>query len=367
MGVPVSRQPPRAVSTSLVVGAPASASPVAALSNAAAFVHGRATTLVSASQFLRAHSGTAQTFVVYQRRLGVQALRVVSELYQGTGLTDRQTVEVLDTILAGVGTLPTPPWHKGPGDLPLDGKMDGATAIPAPSSVLPDYPRHEGFLDVSDLTVGLPVVLVVEVKSASGVTNGMRGLSIAEVPLPALDPVSSPAYEPGVDAAWTQGGNLIVDGSAGSPRGVGRIIQQLERGRTHCPLHWQAARHSGLPWTRTGASFAALGLETVRIRPRAYEGPSGDCRVRLGVVYRYTDSAGGTPTLRLTATSVTTGTVETTDLPVSDTGGDWYYDEINGVLPCDGSDQRVELAFTAKTNASDTLEVATLALLGRTV
>lgn len=364
MPFPVSRQPPRAVSTSLVVGTPASATGAAMLATAGAFVHGRATAHVFSSALQYAHTGLAQTFLVYQRRLGVQALRVVTELHRGTNATSQATVEVESALLAGIGTVA---WHAGPGG-DLNGGMDGARSLPAPSSILPDYPRHEGFLDVSDLAVGLPSVIVLNADEV-GITapNGIRRLSVYEVPLPVLDPTGAPTTEPGVDAAWTQGGNAIIDGDATSPRGVGRILQVLERGRTHCPLHWQVARNTGAPWTHGSASLASLGLPAVRIRPRAYNGTTGDCRVRFGVVYKYADTAGGTPIVRCTATSVTTGTVETLDLPLSDTAGDWYYDEINGDLPCDGTEQRVALSFSARTNASDTVQIASLVLLGRTV
>lgn len=109
------------------------------------------------------------------------------------------------------------------------------------------------------------------------------------------------------------------------------------------------------------------------MRARRLRETSSPNIVAFGAVYKFAPTHAGLTNckLRLTATSVGAGTVETTDAALADTSGGWVYTSAFGNLPCDGTAQELELAFSAQTEsddgvggtATDTVEIATLFLI----
>lgn len=359
MGVPVPAAPPQGSLAALRVGAPAGATQAALLGSASAFLVGRATQPVCSHGALAAHASAADVYVAYRRRPCVETLRVVAELHPGTATTSRATVAV--SLAWGSGSIA---WHLGAGTIDLDGGMDGSSPLPAPVGPLADYPTFEGLLDVSQLSVGTVSVLKVTAGdySASG-GRGLVGLCASEVPVPLLLPVDDPTNESGVDAAWTQSGNAIVDGSVSSPRGVGRILRELARARTVCPWHVQIATPTSAPFTRNSTSLGLISvpsphsstLKAWRLRARRNRTTSVNNRVRFGAVYRYTPTYAGVANSYFTLDAQSVGGIGlvTTTLAMSATAGAWAHASTTGTIPTDGTNGECELVFQARTENTD--------------
>jgi hypothetical protein len=367
--------PPQARASSLAVGAPASATGAAVLAGSAAYLSGRVTHPLCACSDLPAHGGGADLFVAYRRRPGIEALRVVVEMARGAAATSRSTAEL--ALHAGSGSVA---WHQGAGS-PLHGGLDGAAELPAPSTRLADYPRFVGWLDVAALPTSETVILRVtsaQVGATGG--NGAGSLSLLEVPVPSLDPAGAPTAEPGVDAGWAQSGNAIVDGSAGSPRGAGRLLRALDLARTACPRHWQITAPTSDPMIRDDLAMGPLSASSAtfddlvppfRVRARRLRSPSVSNAVRFGAVYRYAPTYSGLADARIRMAATTIGlggaTLAQADIPLSDTGSTWTHASVAASWPCDGTGQQVELSFGAQTantdgvsTTSDPVEIALL-------
>lgn len=366
MPSPTPALPPYAAVASLLVGAPAGATRAMTLANATAFLRGRVTHPVIHAPALFASAG--DVYFAYCRRPGVESLRVQTETRAGGSVDSTATISE-PVVAFGSGSVA---WHVGAGSVPLDGGMDGATLLPATSVTLLDYPVFEGFLDVRGLPVGSTVVLKVTSTGA-----GIQSLFVDEVPVPIFDPVSAPTTEPGVDAAWTQAGNTIVDGSSGSPRGVGRLFAELDAARGAGPRHWQVARPTGGPFSRNSTSFGPLALGggahsdefVFYARARRLRETSSPNTLLFGAVYRYSPTYAGLTNsyLRMDAVGVT-GSSTFGQIALTNTSGAWVHGTATAQWPCDGTAQELAVTFGARTEntgggtTSDLLEVALLYL-----
>lgn len=361
MPTPVPALPPYAALQSLVVGASAGATRAMVVANATAFLRGRVTHPVA-----HLSNVVGEGYFAYKRRAGVESLRVLAELRQGVSTDSTGTIEVELAPAFGSGTLA---WHVGAGGVELNGGMDGTVNLPAPSARLRDYQQFEGYLDVRGLPVGTVVVLKVTC------VGGLHALYVDEVPLPVLDPVGAPTTEPGVDAAWTQAGNAIVDGSSGSPRGVGRLLAELTACRGGCPRHWQTSWSLSRNSTSLGPlnSSVASSVDPVhRLRARRVREAGSPNVVTFGAVYRFDPTYSGLllARLRFDATGLGGGSSTYGEIPLLDTGGAWAHHAQQAQLPTDGTNQELELTFAACTSntdgvstTSDPLDVALIYLI----
>lgn len=361
---PIEALPPPGVLASWVVGQQASGALFEGIAEALAFLCGRNLPQILSSTDLYPLD-TQDVYVLYQRTPACRALAIAVEL-QGDDTGGRSTVAI--TLDTGSGSIA---WYPTLGTSESNGQLDGTSELPATSTVQRDYPIFEGILDVSALEVGAVSVLRFSsgnVSSSGG--QGIFSLSIWEVPIAACDPVASPSEEIGIDPAWLVGGNAIVDGSTASPRGIGRILREMDRARGEVPRQWQICTPEGQPWTKAATTTGALdwgprftSLDHVfRIRARKLYPGQGN-RVRFYARYAW-NGAAGSSYLRCIASTANLGGATTTnaDILLENSGGasTFIVDSVAFELPLDGDDQEVELSFEADPGASVGLDVTNL-------
>lgn len=155
-------------------------------------------------------------------------------------------------------------------------------------------------------------------------------------------------------------GNPILAGSATTPV-YERMMRTLEGAalcnRTLLSVAWPTITTIA-PGT-SSATFTAFTrmLESGttpwswRVRPRVVYAPSSATGTPHRVRYLYRVTGGGTAAVRMTATSVGTGSVVTADVTAL-TSASWAWsDWTSTTIPTDGTDRIVKIEFTGKTTA----------------
>lgn len=309
--------------------------------------------------------GAHGTHLAYRRSPGVRVLYVGVELANGppgsytTGYVQGVPTGNVDVFVNGSAF--------GGGALE-SGLGDISNPIQAPHFSVRNPPIYEAYLDVSALSTAAVQRLTFSWGTSSS-HSGIYRLHVAEVPLLDVDPNGAPTTEPGISASWATPEGRLVDSTPDQGEGFERIYAQLDAARSQVRRHLQvvtpevagsaaytmmrpanATLVGNLAWRGT-AGLTAQRKFFMRAR-RLYAATVGNAYT---VWLRYQAPAGGT--FRVLANGVATDLT----LPTAAT-----YGQFSGAvsIPCNGTDQDVELEFlAANASTTDPLLISTIALV----
>lgn len=326
-------------------GLPVSAMHALQHTNSLARRLGRTVHYVAAGSTTTAGGGvTTVTKVAYRRSPGVQVLLVEIELWQSSVSNPR--AHVTASIVGG----------SAPRIVTLGAStdLDGTTDIQPAAQ----YSRkrtmgvYRAWFDVSGLSTTTTYEVTVSHNDYASTSQGIRHLTVSEVPMASFDPVGDPANEMGIDPAWTAAGNDLYEGSAtgAGGRGFDRMVDQQDKARTLLRRYVQIfTRQDTLATYGTNStSFTNLigGTGTFRTRVRRLR---KNTVANPQIVYvRYIAQSGGT--LRFVVTPVG-GASTNYDIVLAATGAGFTAQETAGVLvfPTSGTLQEVDIKPQAKT------------------
>lgn len=302
-------------------------------------------------------AASADYYFAYKRSPGARSLMVLVELHEPAADGDVCRV----TAARATGLTDYLPDGSSSGD--LRGTLD----LFPQYGLWSDVTQFVDFIDVSGLTVGALEWIKITWTKSEGATHGISKIHAIEVPRATLAQDSSDA---GVDNAWPFTGNKLYDGTSSTLDGFVRLLSQIDLARTDWRTWFQVAtvEANADAWA-PGASagvFAnvlfgrsAQPIWTTRAR-RLYATSVNNAKK---LVCRYTTgSAVDGATLRMIATSRTTGTAVTTDVTLAASAGWSASAETTAAIPCDGTDQEVTLKFQFKTVGAAALKLSTIAL-----
>lgn len=309
---------------------------------------------------LYAATGTPrEIYFAYKRSPGARSLVVLAELHDvtlsGQECAVRVELEAGGTVYLG----PTGPFRAG-----------SAPLMTQPGTWT-DRAQYLDAIDVSALTVGTTYWFRVTWTNTPGTTRGLCRIKAFEVPRSALAEDSTDA---GIDGGWPFAGNGLYDGTSAALSGFKRYAAEILRARDELRRHMQccALAAHGTPanpqsWilptslTYTPALFNRTVAPGFWFRVRRKFATS--VTHRHGFLCRYsTNSASNGATLRVTATSRTTGTVAQVVVTLAPSvafvaSGYAYID-----VPTDGVDQDVRVTFDYFTDSGTDLYLSQFVL-----
>lgn len=323
------------------VGQPIAASHGGHWSQEELFLLARNTMPICAQTF-RTHSlSPAATYVPYCRAPGIQCVAIAVEMAKAS-TAGRCTVAV--TASSGSVTWVT------------DTALTGAHQIDCTDAALASYQRTIGILDVSALTAGTTIDLILTFTSVSGTLNGIYKIVVNEIPLASVSPQSAPTTEVGTDAGWTYPGRKLYDGTASTQDGFVRLMKELDQARTgprrHICLVTPENTGTRGAWQVVSAVAAAIPFGTqgdpvIRFRvPLLSTGVPAPFTLRT----RHKTSGANTGTIKILATPVGGG-LATTTLALASSAGAFV--ATTGAITFDatGTDQEVDVSFQGTTTA----------------
>lgn len=354
MNVPVPTLPTGAVLSDLAVGNTVSASHGKTLAQELAYLRAHLVEPVVCCFLKKASGGSATAKVAYNRTPGVQALYIVVEVHESVG--DGASYATVEVTVAGSPAT----WLAL---TPLDGTTAALVAVEPPAW---DQQQYVGVMDVSGLTAGTTTDLHFA-WSGSVKQEGIYRISVCEIPLADVNPVTSPTTEPGLSLAWPSAGNALVDGTTSTSLGFLRALDQYSKALTQHRRHlqWVArGEDNSNAWTVTSTTFAAIVTgqndnPTFRVRACALYGTSVPDTRTFRV--RGLATGGITLTVRAIVTPVG-GSPTNTDLAIAGSGS-WGASTMSIDLPCTGTDQEVDIQFQAKVSSASTARISNISLI----
>lgn len=372
MASPIPQRPTPSQLASRRVGAPLSAAHGRRWAQEANFNRAFAVPSVATIYVPEAHvCGTSQDYAfLYRRTPGVQVLRI------GVRLHPYNASGTIGTALSGrlqvfYGTSPaslTQATLAGQGELSAFGSE---TQVALPSRVVRVHDDHVCDVDVSGFSTSSTYVVIVRFRpNATGQTNGISTINAIEVPLadttPTADPLST--GEPGLNEAEPDVRNRVYAGSATSVGGMARLVSEMDRARSSVRRHMQVGLPLDFPATRNNTVNGALNWGTsngvgstydpyFRMRARRLYEAGSTNRYRFWALYRfdptYSGLAGAFATVE--ASTLTTGgaTTQTATAALADTGTAWALTSATIDVPTDGTNQLVDVRFSAATANTD--------------
>jgi hypothetical protein len=326
-------------------GLPVSAMHALGHTNSLARRLGRSVHCVASTSINSAGGGvTTVTKAAYRRSPGVQVLLVEIELWQSAASNPR--AHITASIVGGTASRIV----NAGSVTELNGSNDSAAGA--------QYSRHRSmgvhreWFDVSGLSTGTTYEITVTHNDYASTSSGIRHLTAVEIPMASFDPVGDPANEMGIDPAWTAAGNDLYEGSAtgAGGRGYDRAFDQMDKARTLVRRYVQFISRedtSGGALNTNSTSFANLlgGTGTVRTRVRRLR--ASTVKNPQIVYLRYLAQSGGT--LRLVVQAVGQASTNV-DITLAATAGSFTSLSSTALaLPCDGTDQEVDIKLQAKT------------------
>ncbi len=210
--------------------------------------------------------------------------------------------------------------------------------------------------------------VMVEIQSVGGDNHGgIAGITLVEIPVATLQPEAN--GEPGLLSPAIDPRNDLHDGDSGIGSGITELVAAEQDARLRQRWHWQIATYEDTTyaWTRSSATIGQIDwvgsvgtsvTPVFRVRiPKTY-GTNASARIR--VRYRTNGTAG---TLRVTRTVVGLGASSTFDLSLPDSGGAWASEYDALTLRTDGTDQELELQFSASTGDGSAIHISSIALI----
>lgn len=315
-------------------------------------------TVVTTSIAAQPSASPGDVFFAYKRSPGARALLVAIELHEPAASGADCTVEV-SRVSGTTDYLPVAGA--------TEGDLRGAYDLVPQVGEWADLRQWVDVIDVSALTVGALAWLRVRWTNGAGTTRGVSKLTVLEVPRRTLVTDSSDA---GIDGGWPFTGNYLWDGTASTLDGFVRLGAELDRARTEGRGYVQLATVEAVAdaWSCgisvgvwAAVTFGASSQPSLWTRAkRLYETTTNNAK---SFVCRYTTQhATAGAQLRITATSLTTGTVVTTTVTLPASLGWTTLTETAAAIPCDGDDQEVELAFDFQTTVGADLLLSQIAL-----
>lgn len=295
--------------------------------------------------------------LAYRRTPGVKVLRVTARL------RPTAAAAASGTLSLRIGATPVAALAAGY-EVPLgpsDQAWDGARSILSDAVTSRVRPEFVGYFDVSSWSTSAITVLLVSFSPLVGACD-LSSVSVREVPLADVNPVSDAANEAGCNEAEADFRNRIYEGIAAST-GLKRVWSELDAARSNVRRHLQIAARTVDAFSRNSLTLGALtwsaGIGATYdpiwyVRARSLYGSSVANAVKFSAIYAY-DPTYATLTnskIRVTLDTTATGgaTTSTYDLPLTDTGGFLALGSVTAAIPCDGTDQRCAVTFSAQTS-----------------
>ncbi len=321
--------------------------------------------------FTTAGAASVATYkCTYRKSVGVHVLRVAIEV--NTASTGNGALTCAVTTSAG-----SVAWVES-SSVPV---LDGTHNIHATNAILQDYGSYVGHLDVSALTNGTYYDLIFTVTDVlAGVTRGLYGIDVTEVPLGDVTPLSAPTTELGADQTWLLSNdfNRIENGATTTARGMTRLYAQLETARYQRPRCWQIIAPedtaAAYAWRTTSTvantawPYASFAATTFRLRTRAVWGTgASDVNTYLARI-RYRTSTTQQPKFSFVVTPVG-GTPATTTFTLLHSSGAWTGTTTDSAaanmvvtLPTKGTNQEVDITLELWNGSAGTVYVSNLCI-----
>jgi hypothetical protein len=314
--------------------------------------------IVSCNINADAAGSSADYVFAYRRTPGARALAVVVELREPSSDAAECTI-LLERVAGGT--------HYLPDDAAANGNLRDLVPHSQPTGNWADPRQIIDVLDVSGLTVG--ALEWIRVRWTDSVTApGTRGIArihAFEVPRATL---ATDASDAGIDGGWPFAGNPLHDGTSSTLDGFERLLAEVDRARSLVRRHHQLVtiESTSDAWP-CGSSvggwapvrFGRSTQPTFRLRARRLYDASVDNLHSL--VCRYTTQhAKDGAQLRMTATSRGTGTVRSATLTLPPSTTFAASGTVAALIPCDGTDQEVDVVFDYQTTGAANLMLSTV-------
>lgn len=302
--------------------------------------------------------GGHSVYLVYRRTPGIKVLRVTAKLLPSGATTGTLSLrQGASPGLALVAGFETP---LGPSDQAWNGTATIKTVLQT-SRTLPEL---VAYFDVSSWSTSAITVLLINYTPSAGSCD-LHSVAVREVPLADVNPSGDPTNEAGCNEAEADFRNRIYEG-ASSSGGLKRVWSELDAARTSVRRHMQIAARTVDAFSRNSLTLGALtwsgGIGATYdpiwyVRARALYGAAVTNAVKLSAIYAYdpTYSVLTDAKIRVTLDTTACGgaTTSTYDLPLTDTGGFLALGSVTAAIPCDGTDQRCAVTFSAQTKSAD--------------
>lgn len=368
MPVPVNARPSPSTLLSCRAGAPCSSAHGRRRAQTLNFLRAYALPHLAEARFNPYSVATSsRVYALYRRTPGVQVVQLTIALHatQDGGSAKSAVLEVeAGTNLSGLSPVAF---------LSQNASFGGVESVFLPSRKARLRDELVGFVDVSGFDpADLIAFRITYTPSATGEMNGIARVSLSEVPLATVDPTSAPTTEPGVNEAEPDVRNRIHQGTTTSRTGLLRLFAQLDLARSAVRGHLQIIAPHDHPISRDSLSLGpldwggAIGTSwdaRFRLRARRLYAAGTPQRCTLAAIYSYSatyPSGLANAFIRATATTIGLGgaTASTADLPLAHTGASYAIGTTTFDVPTDGTDQRVELSFAARTESTDGFSIA---------
>ncbi len=247
---------------------------------------------------LPAHTvSPASISFIWTRNPGVDALAIAVEPWVAT-VGARFTASLAISAGSIAFIYPLEPTIASP--------LNGAVgAFSPPVDVLGQAQVLAETIDVSLLTVGTTYTFTLTITTTAGSPQGLRRISVAEVPIGNTGVLAAPSTEIGVAAGWAYSGHSIDSDTLTSATGFARLEREIERARISNKRQWNLAwwENTTGAISRTNVNFGTFTYPTLtaspnfKMRVKRYFETSVPSPHEAA--WRYWVTGGGTASLRL--------------------------------------------------------------------